>query len=288
MFTRCVLPALVLSLSAGCSDEVEPEHSHPPLSLELPFEARVGAEVFSCGASYQGLGTSATSYAPADFRLYVHDLRLVTGAGAEVALEVANDGEWQRDGVVLLDFADGSGQCETATAGTHTAVAASAPGGHYRGLRFRVGVPEALNHADVSTAAAPLADPGLYWGWRSGYLFTRIDGKTSGQPAGYPMHLGSTDCLPPAEGQGAGACARENRPEIDLRLFNPEGGKVVLDLAALFADTDLNADADVPNTAVGCMSQQEDPDCAPLFARLGLGFGDAPPAPAAQTFFRAE
>ncbi|MBJ6765942.1 metallo-mystery pair system four-Cys motif protein [Myxococcaceae bacterium JPH2] len=285
-------PGLALSLTflgvTGCGDEAPT----PPAtrSVTIPVEARVGSESFACGRTYSKVGTSGASYEPMDFRVYVHDVRLVSDSGQEVPVTLTEDGTWQRGGVALLDFANKDGQCANGTAGMNAVLKGTIPEGTYTSLRFTLGVPESLNHGDVTTASAPLGDSSMYWNWRMGYLFARIEGRTAGVPTGYFMHLGSTDCAPPPAGQtsGTAGCAHDNRAEVRLEHFTPGSSKVVMDLAVLFADSNLDMNASVPNTAEGCMSQQEDPDCAPVFARLGLAFGDLAANPAGQRFIRAE
>jgi uncharacterized repeat protein (TIGR04052 family) len=276
---------LLLTSPLGCGED-EPEQ----LTLDIPFEARLGNEPFACGRTYTGLGMTATTYEPMEFRLYLHDVRLLSKDGREVPITLQEDGVWQTQGAALLDFADRTGLCANGTAGTNTRVRGTAPAGAYQGLILRVGLPESLNHQDVSTAPAPLNDTSLFWGWRYGYLFARIEGRTMGLQEGHFLHLGSTDCAPPAEGQGNGTsgCAFPNRPEYRLDSFKPGVSKVVLDVAAVLAGSNLDVNADAPNTAIGCMSQQEDPDCAPMFNRLGLAFGNAPANPSAQVFIRLE
>ncbi|ADO68224.1 MbnP family copper-binding protein [Stigmatella aurantiaca] len=282
-----LLPLLAIG-ALGCGDD-EPET--PPLTtLTIPFEARVGSQPFACGQRYTGLGTTKTAYDPQDFRLFVHDVRLVSDTGQEVPVRLTADRVWQAEDVALLDFADTAGLCSNGTSQTNTRVVGTVPEGTYRGLRFRLGVPFALNHQDVSTAPPPFDDPVLFWGWRSGYLFLRIDGRTTGLPGGYFMHLGSTDCAAPPAGQtsGTAGCDFPNRPEVSLENFEPGTGKVVVDLAALLAEANLDVNADVPNTSLGCMSQKEDPDCTPIFHRMGLSLDKQSPAPSAQSFIRAE
>jgi hypothetical protein len=60
---------------------------------------------------------------------------------------------------------------------------------------------------------------------------------------------------------------------------------VVADVAALFAQTNL--DVNQASTAAGCMSSPTDEDCAPIFQRLGLPFGNTP-ANAGQSFIRKD
>jgi hypothetical protein len=104
------------------------------------------------------------------------------------------------------------------------------------------------------------------------------------------MHLGSIDCAPPAPGQttGSAGCDFPNRAEISLEGFEPEKSRVVLDVAALLAGSNLDVNSDTPNTSLGCMSQKEDPDCVPVFNRLGLSLDRQASAPGVQSFARVE
>ncbi|WP_224368191.1 MbnP family copper-binding protein [Hyalangium versicolor] len=290
-FARSTLLLSIVVIGAtGCGDEESPPPETPPLEVSIPFEVRAGGKPFACGQTYTGLGTTGTTYEPFDFRMYLHDVRLVTDAGQEVPLKLKEDGEWQAEGAALLDFENKTSLCSNGTTKTNTRITGTVPEGHYHGLRFRLGLPPELNHQDVSTAKAPFNDPTLFWGWRTGYVFLRVDGRTTGLKAGHFMHLGSTDCAGPPPGQttGSAGCAFPNTPEVSLEAFSPETGKVVLDLATLFADTNLDSNSEVSNTSIGCMSQKEDPDCAPIFQRLGLSMEAGAPAVAPQTFIRAE
>lgn len=283
-----VRQALLLGLALsqlGCPPPSKPAPPRSAAPLTLRFLARVGAEPFACGRQYDGLGVSRSRYEPMDLRLYVHDVRLVTTDQREVPFVLSED-EFQRQGIALLDFEDASGACKNGTSRTHTALTGSAPPGEYTGLRFRVGVPAEQNHQDASTAAAPLDELGLFWSWRMGYLFFRAEGRTTGLPQGHNVHIGSTACTPPPDGRESGwRCATENVFEVSLSGADPRRQTVILDLARLFAGSDLDRNTD--ETALGCMSFEGDPECAPLFHQLGLRYGDQP-APSSQAVFVME
>ncbi len=71
---------------------------------------------------------------------------------------------------------------------------ADVPAGTYRGVRFDVGVPRALNHLDASTQQAPLGlDVGMFWAWNPGYIFSRFEGKAQvgGQTRDVALHMGA-------------------------------------------------------------------------------------------------
>ncbi len=42
-----------------------------------------------------------------------------------------------------------------------------------KGLEFKIGVPETLNHIDPLTAVSPLNYTDMHWHWASGYKFFR-------------------------------------------------------------------------------------------------------------------
>ena len=256
--------------AAACSPNLQP--------LTISFRGAVGSSDFACGQSYPGLGTAATQVQPADFRLYVHDVRLVDSTGAELPLTLDPDPLWQYQNVALLDFENKVAPC-AGTAATNLVVhgQAAAGSGGYHGLRFRLGVPAELNHGNQATAPAPLNFSGLFWTWQDGYKFLRTEGQSAGGTSTFMMHLGSTGCQRDPSGQTQ--CANLNTPQIDLTAFDPQTNRVAVDLAALLAGSDLSTDA-------MCQSEPASSVCSPLFQRLGVPFGHA--AAGTQTFFRVE
>ena len=279
-----LLSALLALATTACGDDA-PTHDEP-MAVSISFKAMVGSQAFACGQTYTGLGTTGTTYQPKDFRLYVHNVRLISQEGTEVPVTLTEDGAWQKDGLALLDFEDKTGQCTNGTEATNDHILGTVPSGHYQGLRFTVGVPFEKNHLDASTAAAPLNVSTLYWSWTSGYMFIRLEGKTVGLPTGHNLHLGSTECQTSGPNQ-VKSCQHPNLFEVELASFDPSAARpVALDVAALYQGANLDTNQD--QTAPGCMSSSDDTDCAPIFQRLGLGFGTAQADPSAQTFFHLE
>lgn len=272
MTTSCSRALAILTMLSACGG---------PESVTLRFEGVVGDRPAACGQTYEGIGTRDSTLTLLDFRLFVHDVRLVTADGREVPVELTEDGRWQQEDVVLLDFEDGTDACSNGTAATNDAVrgTVSEPG-PFTGIRFRFGVPAALNHGDASRARPPLDSTAMFWSWNGGYKFLRVDARTSGLPDGYLLHIGSTGC----EGDGRGnvtGCVQENRVDIALDGFDPTARAVAVDLGALLAESDLEADAGGPP---GCMSGFDDLDCGPVFHALGLPFAGTPPAAPARFF----
>lgn len=253
--------------------------------VTITFVPVVGAQPFACGQTYAGVGTTAASVTPTDFRLYVHDVRLVRADNSEEPVTLEQDGLWQYQNVALLDFEDGTGGCGNGTAQTHTALTGTAAYGAYTGIRYRLGLPFALNHGDPTTAPSPLNVTALFWSWNSGYKFLRLDHTVdpAGTPSTHLLHLGSTGCNGATATTPPTACTEENIAEIALTGFDPRSGHIVADVAAVLATSDLSVDAGGPP---GCMSGTTDPECGALFAKLGLPFGAAP-APV-QSFFTGQ
>jgi uncharacterized repeat protein (TIGR04052 family) len=194
---------------------------------------------------------------------------------------MTNDGSYQKDGVALLDFEDASFACSTGSAGfndpgMHTALTGRGPVGHVHGVQFAVGVPESVNHLLASSAAPPLNRPGLFWSWTSGYRHMRIDGNITSvaAPNLFNFHLGSTGCanLDPADPSKGAACQVSNRPVVYLPVLDAETQTVVFDVEQLFSTTNLDHTSTGAGNNPGCMSGATDPECGPIFARLGLPF----------------
>lgn len=274
---RSIVPTIALGLALlGCSDDESTLDAALPATpganpaavhdVQIAFAAHAGGTDVQCGEVVE-LGEPATSFAISDLRFFVHDVRLLDVDGAEVPVSLVPDGRWQLPEVALLDFEDG---CEAGNADLNaTLVGAVDQPGPFTGVRFRLGVPFELNHADAATAPSPLNLTAMFWNWNGGYKFLRLDG-TGPEVEGWRFHLGSTQCVGDAEGQ-VERCGAPNRPDVEL-LGDPTEGMIVFDVDALLAGVDLTSNT--PDTAPGCMSSPDDPECGPLFDHLGLAFGE--------------
>jgi uncharacterized repeat protein (TIGR04052 family) len=120
----------------------------------------------------------------------------------------------------------------------------------------------------------------MAWTWNAGRRFAKIELKSGAN--GFAIHLGSTGCMPNTTPTVIPtSCSAPNRVTADLPGFDPAKNAVVADLGRLLASTGVDQNA--PETPGGCRSEPEDPDCAGIFANLGLPFGDTPAAD--QQFF---
>jgi uncharacterized repeat protein (TIGR04052 family) len=190
-----------------------------------------------------------------DLRFYVHDIELLTSEGQARALRLKPDNRWQSERVGLIDLI-GVDRNDAATG----LVAGDAA--VYTGVRFLLGVPFDLNHANVLQATAPLNRGDLFWTWQSGYKFLRLDVRSQNRE--HAFHLGSTGCSsasalrPPSQ-----PCAQPNLIKIELRGLDPLKQPIVFNVNDLV--TALNA-ADRPCTG----DYGQSTACAAAFATTGL------------------
>ena len=240
------------------------------MDVTVRFVAKVGDIDFSCGSTYEMLGTKSSSVTPQDLRLFIQDLALIADDGVRTKVVYKVLEPWQSETVALLDFEDASGSC-SGTEDVNTEIVGTLEARKYKGLSFVVGVPEELNHADPTRVHAPLMQSAaLAWSWLSGFRFAKIellntDLATDGQVL---FHPGAQECTGDPMAGGV-KCAKSNRTEVVLDAFDPSTESVVIDIAALFAQTDLSSDSQ-------CHASEQ-AACEPMFAAWGLQFPDGKP-----------
>ena len=281
--------------------------------VELRFVGEFAGAPFDCAATYDGVGTGGASVAVTDYRLFVSNVALVRADDTEVPVALEQDDLWQSGGVALLDFEDGAGRCDNGTPETNAVVRGAAPEGDYAGVAFDLGVPFELNHGDPTLQGSPLNLTAMFWNWRGGYRFLKLDtvpamgtspgndgvhggatgkgaahgGDGHGGPVGaWMLHVGSAGCAsasrtsPPVSAED---CARPNRPRVTLDGFDAATDAVAVDAAAALAGSDLTTNA--PDTAPGCMSGPDDPDCASVMPLMGIEWQGAEGAAPGQRLF---
>jgi uncharacterized repeat protein (TIGR04052 family) len=131
-------------------------------------------------------------------------------------------------------------------------------------LRFSLSVPFEYNHLNPLTQASPLNHPSMFWSWRLGHKFLRLDMSSQQAQHQWSFHLGSLGCqsqssLRPPEK----ACTQPNRFDMTLELDSQTALSVLqLNLEALLANIDL---ANMPP----CMFElSEQESCARLLLNL--------------------
>jgi uncharacterized repeat protein (TIGR04052 family) len=251
----------------------------PIAPVFVEFRAQVQGQPFACTRSYDDLGSTHSQVSFQDLRMYVSHVRLVRADGGEEPLALVPDAQFQAADTALLDFENHSGACENGTDATHTRLVGRAPQADYRGLAFELGVPLARNHADPAQARPPLDVSSMFWVWRDGYKFMRLDARVhQGERARpFSLHLGSVGCASESPVHAPKQCTEPNRVQVRLANFAVQHDAVILELAQLFAAQKLTGEG----ASDGCESNRADADCGPVFAALGLARGSK------QQLFRA-
>jgi uncharacterized repeat protein (TIGR04052 family) len=251
-------------------------------AITIEFAAKVAADDFVCGDTYENLGANDSSLQLGDFRFFVQEVELKNADGDYVPVSLTLDeNPWQSGNVTLLDFEDGCN--DAGTPETNMVVTGTVPAGTYDGLRFKMGVPFDLNHENPATADSPLNLTTMQWNWQGGYKFLRLDSGNFSM-TDWRMHLGSTGCDGDPIAGGTTVCDNSNRTEVEFASFDPTADTVVADFAALVDGAEL--DVNEPETPFGCMAGPTDDDCAALFDNLGLPFAGSEAG--TQQFFAVE
>jgi uncharacterized repeat protein (TIGR04052 family) len=261
MFATVSVVAAAAAIVSGCGDN--------DVGVDINVAPLLGGKPFICNQTFTEVGTSKSTVSIKDFKMYVHDVELLDAAGKATPVILTQDQRWQRGGLALLDFDDGTGDCAPGTKDMNTRIRGSAPAGDYRGIRFTVGVPAQDNHLDAATSPVPLNEPGMWWSWKGGFKYVRLDVATRKNPS-YYLHLGATSC----EGTpGAGyTCTAGNAPVISLNDFVVGQDEITLDVGTMWSSVDIDNQIDFQSDFVqGCMAFEGDPECPAVFEKLGMG-----------------
>jgi uncharacterized repeat protein (TIGR04052 family) len=246
LFARHITLLALACLGASCSQS--------DLGFSIPFAATWDGAPIDCGS---------TSPALTDLRFFVSDVQLIDSAGEARDIRFATEMPWQNDAVALIDLEDGTGACMSGTSEVTAELVMVAPPRDYRGLRFTVGVPFRLNHLNPLTAGPPLDNRDMHRHRRSGYKFLRAGIRTEND--GFWIHTGSAGCEGTVD--NITGCRFPNRVQVNLPGFEPGESSVIIDLAALFSETNL------ANDVVGnCSSEPPETACTGPFATLGIDF----------------
>ncbi|HET6339895.1 MAG TPA: MbnP family copper-binding protein [Polyangiales bacterium] len=260
-------------------------------AVTIRFKAKINDEDLACGKSFANLGTSKVHASVQDFRFFVEGVKLITSSGDEAPVVFDDKAPFQTKDVALIDFTDKQGTCTAGGATVNTTITGKVAPGDYQGLVFVTGVPETINHQNLTDAKPPLQDASTYWGWASGYRFIMTglivdaadrgadpndaDGGVASSGANF-VHIGAGGCT--GTNTSGFNCTRANRTRIELAEFDAETGTIVADLGKAFEDVDLKA-------AVECHGPA--PECGPVYSAFGLSL-DTGTTLDSQKVFRAE
>ena len=128
-------------------------------------------------------------------------------------------------------------------------------------IRFTLGVPFELNHLNPLTQPSPINDSSMFWGWRGGHKFMRVELVSQGDD--WLFHLGSIGCkaLSPVRAPKS-ECLHPNRVSVSLP-FTEKTSAIKFDLAVLLHDIALTREN-------SCQSAVDEESCKTLFKNLNM------------------
>jgi len=284
-FASITLAGVVL-FAAGCGDDDDDMRD-----FTLRFAAVDGAVEVGCGDVLTGFGTGGLSKVEiSDLRFYVSNLKFYNEDGEELDITLDTN-EFQytsADGSVALIDLTGTdiGACSGAgvtfaegTARTNSVVTGMVGGGEVSRVSFDVGIPQAMMKTVIANntaedAPSPLAE--MHWSWAFAYrhlvMNYTIENGAGVDGEGY-LHVGSNDC----GGDGTKAltdresCGRVNAPAVSLNGFDLDDDVVAINVRELLEGIDMTEMIDeTPVPGSSCHSSTSQPDCAGIFANLGI------------------
>ncbi len=173
---------------------------------ELKVNLRMGNAPLELGKTYRTSG--GAEYSVDLLKFYVSNVQLVKADGSSQAVaglsltsfEGLNAGGMINHSGATANTSmagkmlEGGQMFNAKTTTGETIFSISAPAAEYKGIRFEIGVPKDLNHRDASTIPMPLGlESGMFWAWNPGYIFFRLEGKTTvaGKSQPWLLHMGT-------------------------------------------------------------------------------------------------
>lgn len=247
-----------------------------------------------------------------DTRFYVANIVLIDAAGNSTPLYMTdNASQSAAGGLALIDFGHNTAAPTAPIACTNTyntAITGLVAPGTYTGISMTIGVPARsadfktpMNHvnATATTSPAPLQNADMAWSWQSGRKFIKIQFRPTAAlttyaantklygtsaTADWNVHIGATGCSGDPTLGNETSCTNPNRLGLKFDGFNPNTQKIVMDVASLFKNAELDFSYTAPT---GCMSGPTDPECPAIFKALGIDMttGKTATGTAVQTVF---
>jgi uncharacterized repeat protein (TIGR04052 family) len=129
-------------------------------------------------------------------------------------------------------------------------------------VRFELSVPFELNHLNPLTQASPLNISDMFWSWRMGHKFLRLDLTQEANVStnqNWSFHLGSLGCDSASSMRSpAVACKKPNRFTMEL-VRSDSHNNLVFDLAQLLNQVN-------PASMKSCMFERPGEESCPLLA----------------------
>lgn len=249
---------LMVFLLASCTEPTDNNKL-----AEIKVEVFYNQEPLYCG---QELIIDGNKWAIQQLAFFVSELK--TGkSGLEQTLSLSSN-EWQNDGLALLQWFDCAAQPShdenkneqgNAAYRATLQLAQVQDFSQINQLRFTLGIPFDLNHLNPLSQNSPLNIPSMFWSWRSGHKFFRLDMQA--QQQSWVFHLGSIGCTADSAMRSPQlSCAEPNRIEFNLQK-QQEGRVLVLHLDRLLNGLDLHSQS-------ACLMQPLQASCQVLMTNM--------------------
>ncbi|MGX5202597.1 MbnP family copper-binding protein [Aliikangiella sp. IMCC44632] len=222
--------------------------NHP---IQIPFELRDQSKPVTCKSL---LTNQAMNWQLAQLQFFLHDVYLKDTQANWHRLHLPKH-ENNSTTVALL-----GGVCPNSFKLTLAGISAIKQS-EISAVKFKIGVPNKLNHNNPITQNYPLNQANMFWVWQTGHKYFRLE--LSNDNKQWAFHLGATGCeskspvRPPQK-----VCQYPNIVNIELSEFSVQS-KIAIQLDQLLAPLNLAQ-------SQGCQSSLTNPDCSLLFKSLNL------------------
>ncbi|MCB2377851.1 hypothetical protein LGH70_09680 [Hymenobacter sp. BT635] len=171
-FLHSVFLGFILSAAASltsCTDDKDVAPVAGQMTLQLEHVAGSAPLTLNGTAPYKT--AAGDDFTVTTFRYYISNIKLGKADGTEFV---------QPESYYLIDEAKADSKIFTIP---------NVPAGDYTKLTFTIGVDSARNVAGAQTGA--LAPSDMFWKWDSGYIYTKLEGRSAQSPSGGILfHIG--------------------------------------------------------------------------------------------------
>ncbi len=234
-----ILVVGLLGCAPAPEEAIDGDSKAQTAGVQLSFQPVFNGAAIQCDSQ---LPLSDRSWSIEQFALFVSSVEVLHSNGQQWKPISFVPNPWQTEKVGLLWF---KSQCSNESPSNAVLQLAmdDEQWQQTRAVRFELGVPFALNHLNPLTQPSPLNLPDMFWSWRMGYKFLRLDIQTTDEqePRAWSYHLGSVGCQsastlrPPEQ-----ACVQPNRFTLDVPVA-AHSARFNLDLSALLAGIDVES-----------------------------------------------
>ena len=246
----------------GCSPATDDKgltlSEHDAVGVQLSFQPAFGEQELKCDSEIQ---MSSRSWRIEQLALFMSNVEIQSDQNKTWQPVSLLPSPWQTKDVGLLWFDTQCASNSTSNAQLNLDLDAEQwqPIGS---LRFELAVPFELNHLNPLTQPSPLNLPDMFWSWRMGYKFIRLDMTTTDEqaPKAWSYHLGSVGCesastlRPPQQ-----TCAKPNRFTIEVPI-DKNARAFRIDLGQLLTGVDIG-------TLSGCMFHTDAENSCEMLSR---------------------